>query len=251
MTGAKTTTYIICVVAALFSSSCNQSFFPSSTVSQLYNVVDSLPQDTEALNLIAPYRDSLLQSMNKIIGEASVDMPKGKPESLLGNFFCDALLQQSKLYFNHPAEICIMNYGGLRLPAIGAGKITVGKIYELMPFDNFLVIVKVKGDILQQLLNQIAKDGGWPLSGISMKIINGAATDVLVQNEQLQSDKTYSLLISDYMAEGGDKLEMLKNISYENSGVFVRDALIGFIINEDLSGRKIEPKISGRIQNAE
>jgi len=247
----RAATYIICAAVALLAASCGKGLYSGSPTVTYHYITDTIAADSSTVLLIAPYRDSLHESMNKIIGAVATELPKGKPESLMGNFFCDALREQAALYFYQPVEVCVMNYGGLRIPAVPAGKITVGKIYELMPFDNFLVLMKVKGAVLQELLNHVAKEGGWPVSGVRMKIKNGTAAEVLINNAPLEDNKTYSLLVSDYMADGGDKLEMLKGLPYDNSGVFVRDALIGYIIQQDLDGKMIESKMEGRIINAE
>lgn len=189
--------------------------------------------------------------MNTVIGYLQTDLPKAKPESLMGNFFCDALLLQSEKYFSEKADVCIMNYGGLRIPSLSKGNITTGKIFELMPFDNFLVLMKINGNKLQEVLQHVAMEGGWPLAGASFKIKNNEATEIIISSSAIQNNKEYYLLISDYMAEGGDKLEMLKGIQYNNSAVFVRDALIEYIQQQTLQGNTINAILDGRIQYAE
>lgn len=242
-------TSILCFF--LFFTSCNRPTNVLSSTTYYYNVIDTLPQDAATLAYIKPYADSLNKSMNKIIGYAAIDMPKAKPESLMGNFFCDALMQQSNNYFNTNADVCISNYGGLRLPAISKGNINVGKVYELMPFDNFLVAMQVKGSVLQELFNHIAKEGGWPIAGASFIIKENLASEIMIQQHPLDTAKSYTLLLSDYMADGGDKLQMIKGLPYKNSGVFIRDAIITYLIEQQTKGNNIEPKIEGRITNAE
>jgi 2',3'-cyclic-nucleotide 2'-phosphodiesterase (5'-nucleotidase family) len=246
-----TATYILVCAVAIFSNGCNKNYIPSDKKVIYHYITDTVSKDKTTEAHIVPYRDSLDKSMNTIIGIAGIDMPKGKPESLLGNFFCDALRNRATVYFNQPIDVCIMNYGGLRITSISKGSITIGKIYELMPFDNFLVLMKVPGKKLLPLLNHIAKEGGWPLSGVVMKIKDDAAIEVTINNEPFDTEKIYSLLISDYMADGGDKLDMLKGLSYDNSGVFVRDALTEYIIETEKTGKLIESKIEGRILYAE
>lgn len=189
--------------------------------------------------------------MHQYIGEIAHDLPKGKPESLLGNFFCDALLHQSVVYFNRPAHLCIMNYGGIRLPALSAGKITLGKIYELMPFDNFLVMIKIKGHQLQSLLDIIAQDGGWPIAGCSMKMRNHRAFDIYIQGKPLDPEQEYWLITSDYLSQGGDNVSILKGLPTDNAGIFIRDALINFISEQYKAGKKITAQLDGRIRYAE
>jgi len=234
--------FIVVVVA-----SCNRNTCLLSSNTNYYNISSELPKDSITVSFIQPYADSLNITMQKVIGYAAVDMPKAKPESLMGNFFCDALLGISKNYFSQPADLCIMNYGGLRIPTVSQGDITIGRIYELMPFDNFLVLMNVKGSVLQEVLHHVAKEGGWPVSGLKMNIVNGKAENIFINNEPIAIEKEYQLLISDYMAEGGDRLEMLKNTAYDNSGVFVRDALIDYITQQ----KNIHPVLDSRIQYAE
>ena len=239
------------LILSLFILGCNKKVCVSVAETTYYNINNELAKDSATVAFIKTYSDSLNITMNKVIGYASVDIPKAKPESLMGNFFCDALLTISSDYFKIKPDLCIMNYGGLRIPVLSKGDITIGRIYELMPFDNFLVLMKIKGSVLQEVLNHIDSDGGWPVSGIKMKIVNGKAYEVFINNELLQDEREYQLLISDYMADGGDKLEMLKNISYDNSGVFVRDAVISYIILQTANNNNIHPILDNRIQYAE
>jgi 2',3'-cyclic-nucleotide 2'-phosphodiesterase (5'-nucleotidase family) len=238
--------YALAVI--LFITGCSKKAFVVSSETSYYNINNELPKDSTTIALIKPYADSVNKTMNKVIGYAAIDMPKGKPESLMGNFFCDALLSLSNDYFNTKADVCIMNYGGLRIPVVSKGNITIGKVFELMPFDNFLVLMKVKGEVLQEVLHHVAKEGGWPVAGINMKIKENKAVEIIINNEPLQNNKEYQLLISDYMADGGDNLEMLKNIPYDNSGVFVRDVVIGYIIQQTSAGKNIQPVLENRIQ---
>lgn len=249
MKSVRFTYYVL--ILSLIISGCNKKVCVSVLETTYYNINNELAKDSATVAFIKTYADSLNITMNKVIGYAAVDMPKSKPESLMGNFFCDALMTISSDYFQTKPDLCIMNYGGLRIPVLSKGDITIGRIYELMPFDNFLVLMKIKGSVLEEVLHHISSEGGWPVSGIKMKIVNGKANEVFINNELLQSEKEYQLLISDYMADGGDKLDMLKNIPYDNSGVFVRDAVIGYIIQQTGNTNNIQPVFNNRIQYAE
>ena len=114
-------------------------------------------------NLIEPYKMELDDEMNEIIAVAEVDLIKGSPESTMGNWFAD-LLQKEAEKLEPNVDFSIQNRGGLRIGSIGKGEITKGKIFELMPFDNFLVIMETKGEVVIEFLEHIAKDGGWPTS---------------------------------------------------------------------------------------
>lgn len=247
--GKKYSVYLL-LCFTIFFTNCNRYATVTNTQVQYIMLSDTLKSDAAINAYIKPYADSLNKSMQQVIAYSAIDMPKAKPESLLGNFFCDALLVQSEKYFGKQADVCISNYGGLRLPAISKGIITVGKIYELMPFDNTLVLMPVKGKILQQVCSNIAKDGGWPIAGATFVIQNNEATNITIQNKILDTTATYNLLLSDYMADGGDKLNMLKGIAFENSGVWIRDVLIDYLKQQQAAGKNIEPQLQQRISYA-
>ena len=95
----------------------------------------------------------LINKMDLVLAENETELIKAQSEGTLGNFIADALLQKGIDYAYHPIDFAIVNNGGIRLPSLPSGNITVGKIYELMPFDNMIVVLKVSGNIVQQLMN--------------------------------------------------------------------------------------------------
>ena len=68
--------------------------------------------------------------------------------------------------FETHVDAAFINYGGIR-SYLPKGDITIGRIFELMPFDNLIVLQEIKGDTLLSFLNFIAERNGWPISGIS------------------------------------------------------------------------------------
>lgn len=239
-----------CIVASLFFfiASCHISY--QSIPSQVHFIAidTAFVEDEKITTLIRPYKDSLDMSMNQVIAYASATLTKGKPESTLGNFFCDALQTISIDYFDTMPDFCIMNYGGIRLPSLEEGPITIRKIFELMPFDNFLVAIEIDGSTVLKLLNHVAADGGWPVSQVRFTIENNQAKDVMINHKPLQEHQLYKVLLSDYMADGGDKLAMLSGKPYKNSGVFVRDALISYLKWIDSQQMQIIPIRDQRIE---
>jgi 2',3'-cyclic-nucleotide 2'-phosphodiesterase (5'-nucleotidase family) len=184
--------------------------------------------------------------MNVVITTSDEELIKDKPNGTLNNFCADIMLQIGKRYDND-ASICIINYGGIRLNSIPKGNITKGKIYELMPFDNMIVIQKINGNDLIDILNYIASQGGWPIAGISMEIKNSKSQSILVNGYPIDNNKIYTMVISDYLANGGDNLNILKKIPQTNTGLIMREAFI-----EELQKIKtIYPNKEKRIKNVD
>ena len=183
--------------------------------------------------------DSVNRSMNDIVGYLDAALEKKQPQGSLGDFMADALYYGAKEKFGVDPDVAVVNYGGIRLTQIPVGALTRGKVFELMPFDNLVVLQRVKGDVLQQFLEHTAANGGWPLSGASLQVVNKKAAQILVKGKPIDPAKTYILVNSDYVANGGDNAAMLKSIPQENKGYLMRDAIFDYIKALKASGKKI------------
>lgn len=188
---------------------------------------EDINADADIEEFISSYRTQVSKEMDVVIGQLPVELKKNKPNSNLGNWFADILEAESVKIFKEPIAFAAQNYGGLRLPYLSAGPLTVGKIYELMPFDNTLVLLDMKKEDIQLFLDGIAEYGGWPISKqLEFTISDNKATDITINGKPLADDQTYKVALPDYIATGGDGNENLKNLPYLDSGVFIRDIVI-------------------------
>ncbi|WP_070136780.1 5'-nucleotidase C-terminal domain-containing protein [Crocinitomix algicola] len=202
--------------------------------------------------LISPYRTAVSAKMDQRIGYAKTSMFNGSPESILGNFAVDVVYKcgvnlQQPFYEEMTKDntIALINFGGLRSP-INEGNISVGNIFELMPFDNTISFVKVPPNGILQMLSYLKEKNGQPISNGIVKVFDHKIE--LYVNDKLFAVENEDLYIitSDYLAGGGDKMTFLKQASKKyDSGVLMRDAFINHIVECDT----VEiPKIEGRIQ---
>ena len=226
--------FILVVMIAL--SSCSKEVQHIASVEPDYYRIDKRqPSDNrELLELIEPYKSGLDATMKEVIGQVDEELRKTKPNGSLNNFVADILLAQARK--NEPSvEFALQNYGGIRIPALAKGEVTVGKVYELMPFDNLLVILTADGKTVQRLFDRIADYGGWPLSkGTSFKIQNDKAVDIVINGKPFDPSGKYTFALPDYIANGGDNCTFLLETERNDLGLLVRDALIQGI--RDLNG---------------
>ena len=211
-----------------------------------YKISNTTAKDTTLTILLAPYKDSINKSMNIVLGFSTDGLTKKQPESGLGNFITDAMKQMAEKKFNTHVDAAFVNYGGIR-SYLPKGEITVGKIFELMPFDNLIVLQAVKGDSLLSFLNAIAERNGWPVSGITFSIKDKKAINILVGNKPLDTLAIYNIANSDYIANGGDNTTMLKIFPQKNIGYLLRDALISYTQWLTDQGQSIDVKPEKRI----
>ena len=234
----------------LLGSSCRSTNYLSSIQAskQTLNQELGLTEDAAITNLIQPYKKQLDQQMNEIIGTTAVDLKKKRPESTLGNWMADAIQRQAELKLGQPIAFAIQNYGGIRIPEIKKGAITRGRIYELMPFDNTVIILSLDSMEVQELLQHIVNSGGWPLShSIQVTQDSTDALNIIIREAPLQSNTIYQVALPDYVANGGSDSGFLKDKSQQKLQLFIRDALIADVEAHTANGQVIESVIEGRI----
>ena len=230
---------------------CKTFYQPTAVQYKDYRVSPRQPINNELTNLLQPYADSVNKNMNDVVAAATVELVKKQPEGTLGNVMADAMLEQAKEKFNARVDASFINYGGIRLPSIPAGNITRGKIFELSPFDNIIVLLKMDGNTLQQFLNIVASRGGWPCAGIQFQIKNKQAINILIGGNAISGNNFYTIALLDYIANGGDDCGMLKSIQQQNNGYLFRDAVLDYFAGKTKEGKTISSSIQNRVSNAE
>jgi len=240
----KIVTYFLFLFACLNAAVC----FAQTAVIEFtdYKIDGTLKADSGLLKLLMPYSDSVNRSMNAVIGFSINGLTKKQPESTLGNFMADCMKTMAEKKFNQKVDIAFINYGGIR-SYIPKGEISVGKIYELMPFDNLIVLQKLSGKVLQQFLDKMANREGWPVSGLTMSIKDRKAIHVLINHKPLDENAVYVIANSDYVANGGSGCDMLRNLARTNKGYLIRDAIIDYITEFTSQGKPIDPKSENRV----
>ncbi len=247
----RTSSLFFVLCSLLLLSACGTSFLPVKAQYKDYPINATLPRDSALLGLLKPYSDSVNANMNEVVGIAEVTLSKSQPDGTLGRFMADAMFYAAKKHWGVPIDAAFVNSGGVRISQLPKGPVTSGKIFELMPFDNLLILQQLPGVVLQQFLDLTAQKGGWPVAGITMQIKNGQAINVLVGGAPLDKNKIYTIANSDYVANGGDDAEMLKSIPQQNSGYLMRQAIFDYIDALKLEGKNISVTNENRITNAQ
>jgi 2',3'-cyclic-nucleotide 2'-phosphodiesterase (5'-nucleotidase family) len=239
------------VLGSFLLFSCSKSYRVVRSNRTEYGIAKDITADSTVIKTYLPYKLRLDSQMNTVIGYTDIALSKTsvEGESLLGNFFADATLAEAKkidplIDFAIPSTI-----GGLRndLPN---GAVTLSNIFELMPFENELIVFEIKGSDVQSLLDFIALTGGQPVSGISLKIKDNKPVGVSINGQPFDITRNYHVLTSDYIAGGGDNVNSFKQpVSRKVLGLKVRDALIFYIKGKQAAGEKISSKLDRRISH--
>ena len=240
--------FLFLITSWLFS--CQTFYQPKPVKYKDYRLTQTSKQDGALNAALKPYTDSVNKNMNDIIAVAEEELVKRQPEGSLGNIMADGMLAIAKEKYNQPIDASFINFGGIRLQAIPVGNITRGKLFELAPFDNVIVLQRIEGKVFQQFLNHISSRGGWPTAGMTWQIKNKEAVNVLIGRKPLLETSTYTIALVDYVANGGDDCEMLKSISQINNGIQFRDAIIAYFSSFTKQGKKLPAITEKRVSNA-
>ncbi len=245
---------LLLLISLTTLAACTPFYSLQKEESKTYALDSLVTGADEVTAIIAPYKKELSAQMDQVIGEAAVNMEKAQPESLLGNFVADAILDISRQKSDTPIDFAVSNYGGLRIPNLPAGPITIGNIFELMPFENMLTIVYLDGATTRTFLDHVAAKGGWPVSKELSMMLNpnvGKAEMITINGEPLDEKKEYAIVVSDYMANGGDDCAFLVGKKRNDIGLLFRDALLDYVKQETAAGKKINTSIQRRSYYAE
>jgi 2',3'-cyclic-nucleotide 2'-phosphodiesterase (5'-nucleotidase family) len=225
-------------------------FAPVQVKSYSYGMDGSRQGEQIAMKqFLKPYADSVNGTMNRVIGNLNVSLTKSWPQCSLGSFMTDAYMYGAKEKFGKEVDVAFMNYGGIRMNSMEPGPVTNGKIYELMPFDNLMVLLDVTGKQLQDFMDNIAARGGWPVTGAVYTIEKKKAANVLINGKPIDASKTYTIAVSDYVANGGDESNVLKGIPQQNIGYLQRDAIIEYVQKIKMIGMPEGQRVIKQVEN--
>ena len=202
-------------------------------------------------SLIKPYKIVKDKEMNIVLNTADSDLEKGRPESKLGNLIADLSIDIANSYYkpsdNLSIDFCLLNTGGLRT-SIPKGPITLGLAFEVMPFENQLVVITLSSEKTNELFEYLAKKGGDPISNATVGIKEDQPVNITINGQPFENDRNYKVLTTDYLARGGDKMNFFSDpIAYELVGIKLRDAMIEYFEKMSVRHKRIDAHIEGRI----
>jgi 2',3'-cyclic-nucleotide 2'-phosphodiesterase (5'-nucleotidase family) len=230
-------------------------------------------QENKAVGaIVTRYQQQVDAVMNDMVGEAVADLDGSNvrlQETNLGNLITDVMREASG------ADTAIINGGTIRT-SIKQGSIKVSNVYAVVPFDNYIVAIKLTGQQIRETLEHGVsaieeEEGRFPqVSGLIFTYDRSApkgsrVKEILIAGQPLVPEKDYTVATNDFLAAGGDgykafgdALKSSKDYSvmggtikaeklvYNDSGRWLRDVIIDYIKEQ----KTISPKVEGRIREA-
>lgn len=189
--------------------------------------------DPELAALLDVYRDTLEQIMGRKIATVQDTLQFKKPEGSLGNLVADALRFRAASELRTFVHVGITGDSSFRLFFV-PGDLTLGDVYEFMPYENDLVVLPINGNQLLEIIEQVAAMGGAPISGVRFRIDeNGNPNSILVNAEVIDLNTQYLVATSSWAANGGDQFPALWNTGEQiNLNISVREVYADYFRNQ-------------------
>ena len=198
--------------------------------------------DSSIVKYYQPFKKNLEESlMNTPISYSPETYKKndGELNSTLSNMFADATYEMSNPVFNKMSgeniDIVLLNNGGIR-SIISKGNISEKTAFELMPFENSIVVLELSGLSIIKMIDYLRKVKlQHPISGLQITLNNDySVNEVKINGVSIENEKKYYVATTDYLLEGGDKMYFLAettkttDINYK-----MRDILIDYFKKYD------------------
>lgn len=222
-----------------------------TNISESHVIVNKNEIDSNIYKALMPFKKTHDEQMYAVIAKSEGALVKSDVESTLGNFFCDAVIFETKKILGKDSnnlDVAIFNKGGLR-NSLPKGNITIGNVFELMPFDNEVVLLKLSGIQFKDMCNKIVEKGGIPIGGMRLTMKGSTPTDIFIKGNPFDESKDYWVVTSDYLANGGDNYSFFKDATEKKiTNVLLRNMIINYCEDITKISQTIKPKLDGRIQ---
>ncbi|RZJ68589.1 MAG: hypothetical protein EOO45_14695 [Flavobacterium sp.] len=225
--------------------SCGSAKFQNNRIEGKKIAIDnSIAETPEIANFVAPYRTHIDNDLDSVLAYAPETMDKSKSinkwQTTIGNLMADVTLQYAEKVFyareKKHVDICLLNHGGIRA-IIPQGNITARTAYEVMPFENSLIIIALKGEQLLEMADYIIREKKpHPLSGMQILLNKeGFVKSVSVMGSPVIAQRVYYVATSDYLSNGGDSMDFFKkNVGSYDMDYKLRNLYIDYFKDVDI-----------------
>ena len=232
--------FVITITFILFSCT-EHSKRPYKIEASLISVSDKLPSNDSITAFVAPFRNRINRVLDSTLAFVKKDLVKddGDRNTSAGNFLADVVLEQANPIFNSRTnkeiDFVVLNHGGIR-SIVSKGDVNTRTAYQIMPFENNIVVVEMNGSSVKDLLSFLAKSGRpHPVANTKLVLDNrNNYLKIEINGSPFNENKTYYVATNDYLVQGGDDMGFFKNrTSITNLDYLVRNAIIDYFKKVD------------------
>ena len=203
----------------------------------------------EVDKIVAAHQKDMTSLMEVLI-YSDAEIVSRRPESALSNLAADVLYYTAQDYKDENIPMMsLTNFGGIR-NNFPQGSVRLYDVLATFPFDNSLVLAKVKGSEIRKILEGFARrDKFEALGGIQMTVKNGKLKECLIEGKPLKDKKMYYIATIDFLLDGGDRFHIGKDaVSVKRTGIMLRDAVEAYLRKLSTESKVLTNEKDGRIK---
>ncbi len=221
--------------------SCTDKTYQLNKVHSATVAVDSsITEIQEIEDFIEPFKNSVDAEMNKQLSYNPVAMHKNdyKFNTPIGNMMAEIVRKKGNPIFEsrtgNQIDAVLLNHGGIRA-SLNQGAVTMRTAYEIMPFENSIVVAQLNGSQMDSLVNYLVKrKTAHPISGLTIHLNkNGSLEKVLINGEKINKNQVYHVATNDYLYNGGDNMSFFKDTPVTTLDYKIRNAMIDYFKETD------------------
>lgn len=246
------TFFVTILTLSVFMSCKTTSYTNYKIEGKKIPITSEFKSDKAIDTYVEPYRSHINKDLDSVLSYCPVtlDKFKGEYQTNIGDFIADACVELANPIFykreQKNIDGAIFNHGGIRT-IIPQGNITKRTAYEVMPFENTLIVVALKGNQLMDIASYFIKEKKpHPLYGFHIYLNNKLeVTKMTVNDKPIDVFKTYYILTSDYLSNGGDNMVFfLKNEGKYDLNYKMRNVLIDYFTKHKSIEAKTKPRVT-------
>ncbi|SHI82354.1 5'-nucleotidase C-terminal domain-containing protein [Algibacter luteus] len=180
-------------------------------------ITDSILVHPEIEAFVKPFRDNIQKDLDSVLAYSVDTYSKndGHLNSALGNFMADVLYSEANPIFKSRTgkeiDMVLLNHGGIR-SSLNQGNVSKRTAFQLMPFENSVVIVAIKGAQIDSLIDYLKRSKrAHPISNLKLVVDkNFDVVEAKIKGKNIEQNYTYYVATSDYLYNGGDRMRFFK-----------------------------------------
>ena len=250
----RTPIFMAMMAVLVMAVSACRSHYEVAGIQRSRLLIDSCydaPMDAQTDAFLSPYKHVVDSVMGPVVGRSARYMTAQRPEGTLSNLLADILVWAAKDYNEQP-DLGIYNMGGVRAD-LPKGEITYGNVLDVAPFENKISFVTLSGEVLLELLGQIAAVGGEGMSHSMRMVItkDKKLVSATINGEPIDPARSYRITTIDYLLGGTDKMEAFKkgtNINApKDASNNTRFIIMNYFRDMQKQGKVVDAEIEGRV----
>lgn len=241
----------VTIITIIFLTSCKDQPRKLSEIDSIQIPIDSTLAEADSIDsFIAPYR----KRVNEVLDSALAYAPKmltkddGPYNTSAGNLLADIILSEANPIFKTRTgkniDFVLMNHGGIR-SIISKGNVSARTAYQVMPFENSIVVVELSGKSVLEMVNFLIKSKrAHPIGGMQIVLDkNDKLYSLKIQGQPFVENRNYYVATSNYLVTGGDNMGFFKEmLNSTDTDYLIRNAIIDYFKKVDTLNAKVDDR---------